>query len=99
LGDECDIANENADCCNGLVCFEALCDNPSGLCMDEEEYCGDNELECCEGSTCVFSYCTAASLPDTGVGPSKKESSILGAGLLAGAALLAGKLVRRAPQS
>ena len=97
LGDECDIVNENADCCNGLVCFEAICDNPSGLCMAEDEYCGSNDFECCEGLDCVSDYCaTVASLPDTGAGRASGKNSLLSLGLIGSvAAFLASKTVRR----
>ena len=95
LGDDC---TGNADCCTGLVCFEALCDNPSGLCMDEGEFCGSAGLECCEGLDCTDDYCAATTLPGTGVGSSAGRgisSSLLGAGVVAGvAAALAGKRLR-----
>jgi hypothetical protein len=95
LGDEC---TGNEDCCNGLVCFEALCDNPSGLCMSDGEFCGSEGLECCEGLTCTNDYCTATELPGTGVGTNAERaigSSMLGVGVAVGtAALLAGKRLR-----
>jgi hypothetical protein len=93
LGDPCDVANESADCCNGLTCFEALCDNPSGLCMAEGEFCGSSGLVCCDGLECTSDYCEAIStLPGTGAGTSAGKHSLLGAGLLAAAAaFFAGK--------
>jgi hypothetical protein len=95
LGDDC---AENADCCTGLVCFEALCDNPSGLCMDEGEYCGSAGLECCEGLDCTDDYCVGTALPDTGIGSASDSgigASLLGAGVAAGVtAALVGKRLR-----
>lgn len=95
LGDECTGID---DCCNGLTCFEAQCDNPSGLCMEEDEFCGSEGLECCEGLTCSDDYCVATELPDTGAGNTAGHgisSSLLGAGVVAGAAaVLAGKRLR-----
>jgi len=95
LGDDC---TDSADCCNGLTCFEAQCDNPSGLCQEEEEFCGSKGLECCEGLTCTDDYCAATELPNTGAGDSADRgisASLLGAGLAAGAAaVLVGKRLR-----
>jgi hypothetical protein len=95
LGDAC---TSNADCCTGLTCFEALCDNPSGLCKNEGEFCGSEGLECCSGLACTNDYCASATLPNTGSGGTADRgisSSLLGAGVAAGAAaLLAGKRLR-----
>jgi hypothetical protein len=94
LGDDC---AEVADCCNGLTCFEAKCDNPSGLCMDSGEFCGSSGLECCSGLVCTNDYCAASSLPSTGTGSVADDdsASLLGLGAVAGAgALLAAKLLR-----
>jgi len=44
-------------CCPGLTCFEAVCDNPSGLCLDKGEFCDDKNFLCCDGLVCHHHTC------------------------------------------
>jgi MYXO-CTERM domain-containing protein len=97
-------------CCPGLTCFEAVCDNPSGLCLDKGEFCDDKNFLCCDGLVCHHHTCkapkpqpapapkpaTVTTLPSTGSGSDDDPGSgLMGAAALGGlAAIIAAKRLR-----
>jgi hypothetical protein len=73
-GDACEMVEDHG-CCGGLTCFEGVCDNPSGLCMDKWEYCDGKNFLCCKGLICGSDYfCHPEKKDDDGGGGAKPET-------------------------